>query len=203
MQKILAKSFFEKPTVEVAKNLLGKFLVRSFGKAQDKKMVVMIIEVEAYDGFKDRASHAHRGKTARNAVMFGEAGVWYVYFTYGMHWMLNVVTGQKDYPAAVLIRGIAGVNDGRHLHQQNVMNGPGKLTKFLKIDKKLNGKEANRKSGLWIEDRRIYPDSHGRIRIAGAKGGSALFVCRKSSRVGVNYAGKYWASRRYRFYLEI
>ena len=71
----------------------------------------MITEVEAYDGFKDKASHASRGKTERNKIMFEKAGKWYVYFTYGMHWMLNVVCGQKNYPAAILIRGAIQFNN--------------------------------------------------------------------------------------------
>ena len=101
--RVLNKKFFERDTITVAKELLGKCLVRRIGK---KKLRVIITEVEVYDGFRDKASHASRGKTKRNELMFGDAGHWYVYFTYGMHWMLNIVTRKKDYPAAVLIRGI-------------------------------------------------------------------------------------------------
>src|SRR3989304_10562893 len=104
--KTLEKKFFVRPTLTVAKDLLGKYLtIRADGKIQR----FMITEVEAYDGFKDKASHASRGKTERNTPMFGEAGVWYVYFTYGMHYMLNIVTGPQNYPAAVLIRGVEGI----------------------------------------------------------------------------------------------
>src|SRR3989338_2229715 len=101
MRKILPQSFFDRPTLAVARALLGKFLVRRTGK---KTLEAMITEVEAYDGPEDRASHASRGITPRTKIMFGEAGRLYVYFTYGMHWMLNVVTGSRGYPAAVLIR---------------------------------------------------------------------------------------------------
>jgi len=134
----------------------------------------MIVEVEAYDGFKDKASHAHRGKTARNAPMFGEAGRWYVYFTYGMHWMLNIVTGPKDYPAAVLIRGVKGIN------------GPAKLTKFLKIDKRFNNKLATRAAGLWIENHGVKIKKH---------------KIKRMPRVGVDYSGL-WAKKPLRFLLK-
>ncbi|MBI2626024.1 MAG: DNA-3-methyladenine glycosylase, partial [Candidatus Nealsonbacteria bacterium] len=99
----LQRSFFLRPTLLVSKELLGKYLVRKIGR---KILVGKITETEAYDGFKDKASHASRGNTERNKVMFDEGGRWYVYFTYGMHWMLNIVTGPQKYPAAVLIRGI-------------------------------------------------------------------------------------------------
>lgn len=104
MRKILNQEFFEsKNTIKIAKSLLGKFLVR---RNRGKTTAYFITEVEAYDGFKDKASHAYRGKTERNKIMFGKAGHWYIYFTYGIHWLLNIVTGPKDYPAAVLIRSI-------------------------------------------------------------------------------------------------
>src|SRR3989338_1327947 len=138
MRKVLPQKFFNQPVLKIAQNLLGKFLVRKF---RSKEISLIIIEIEAYNGFNDKASHASRGRTERNKVMFGEAGRWYVYFTYGMHWMLNIVTGSKNYPAAVLIRGTDKVK------------GPGRLTKYLKIDKKFNGSLADGKSGLWIEDR--------------------------------------------------
>ncbi len=168
MNKILPQKFFNRPTLTVAKALLGKFLVR---RLKGKECVLMITEVEAYDGLNDKASHASKGKTERNKIMFGEAGRWYVYFTYGMHWMLNIVTGPKDYPAAILIRGTKEIS------------GPARITKFLQISKKFNGKSASKKTGLWIEDRgvKIKPS-----QIATAK------------RIGVDYAGK-WADKPYRF----
>ena len=172
----------------------------------------MIIEVEAYDGFHDKASHAARGKTKRNAPMFGHAGHWYVYFTYGMHWMLNIVTGKKGYPAAVLIRGVNGIH------------GPARLTKKLKIDGKFDDLPANRKTGLWIEDggfrlvgEKIHPPKFsagklGRMNppspsppagLAGLRKGDSLsWRIKKSPRIGVSYAGKYWAGRHYRFFIE-
>lgn len=172
MKKVLGSTFFARPTVQVARSLLGKFLVRKIGK---REIALMITETEAYDGFKDKASHAHRGMTERNKIMFGPAGDWYVYLTYGMHWMLNVVTEKKNYPAAVLLRGVKGIN------------GPARLTKFLRIGKKLNKKKAGRASGLWIEDRNIkIPNS----RIT------------RGPRVGIAYAGRVWEKKPYRFLIE-
>lgn len=172
MKKVLDEKFFEHPAPEVAQKLLGKFLVR---RVNNKEIVSMITEVEAYEGVNDKASHAHRGVTERNKAMFGNPGIWYVYFTYGTHWMLNIVTGHKGHPSAVLIRGVEAVS------------GPGRLTKFFSIDKSLNGKTASRRDGLWIEDRGIAIEKKRIIRTA---------------RIGVSYAGPYWSRRKYRFVLE-
>ncbi len=172
-KKILTKKFFERATLVVARDLLGKFLVRKKGRTE---IAYMITEVEAYDGHNDKASHAHRGETTRNKVMFGEAGVWYVYFVYGMYDMLNMVTGPHRYPAAVLIRGVEGIH------------GPGRLTKKLGITRRLNGNDAVRISGLWIEDRGV------RVKRKNIQ---------KTPRIGVNYAGSVWSKKPYRFILKI
>ena len=108
----------------------------------------MITEVEAYDGFADRASHAARGKTPRNAPMWGKAGAWYVYFVYGVHEMLNIVTREEEYPAAVLIRGVEGIS------------GPGRLTKKLAIGRALNGKES-----LKLISRALQSENNGTLSI--------------------------------------
>ena len=170
MSKVLSKNFFNRPTLKVARELLGKFLVRKIGR---KKIEGMITEVEAYVGLKDKASHTSRGKTERNKVMFGKAGYWYVYFTYGMHWILNIVTERENYPAAILIRRVKGVN------------GPGRLTKFFKIDKIFNSKPANKITGLWIEDRGIKISPR---------------LIKRGKRIGVDYAGE-WKDRLWRFYV--
>ena len=168
----LKKPFFIGPTLSIAKDLLGKYLVRQQGS---DKVSLMITEVEAYIGPNDRACHASCGKTERNKVMFDEGGRWYVYFTYGMHWMLNIVTGPEGYPAAILIRGTDKVS------------GPARLTKYLKIDKRFNGLLADQKSGLWIEDR-------------GCKIKSSEIL--KTPRIGVNYAGPVWAKKPRRIYIQ-
>ena len=156
----------------MAKDLLGKYLVRS---KDGKKKRFKIVETESYGGYKDKASHSSRGKTKRNEVMFDEPGRAYVYFTYGMHYMLNIVCGREGYPAAVLIRGIEGCI------------GPGRLTKKLEIGKSLNGKVLSKKSGLWIED------SPSKIS------GRAIA---RTPRIGVDSSGPVWSKKLYRFILK-
>lgn len=135
----------------------------------------MISEVEVYDGFRDKASHAARGITPRNKVMYGKPGVWYVYLVYGMHNMLNIVTKEKGYPAAVLIRGVRGTS------------GPGRLTKTFHISRIYDGVEEKKSSGLWVEDRGVVVAKKDIIR---------------TRRIGVAYAGNYWAKKPLRFLLK-
>lgn len=184
MRRVLNREFFSRPAPLVAKALLGKFLVRRLG---GREVAVMITETEAYDGFGDKGSHAYRGKTSRTWPMFGPAGYWYIYFTYGMHWLLNVVAREENYPAAVLIRGAQyfGQPGGRD-KTLTILNGPARLTRFLKITGSLNAKPACRSSGLWLEDRGI------KISAARIKTGP---------RIGIDYAGPYWARRHWRFWL--
>ncbi|MEK7479208.1 MAG: DNA-3-methyladenine glycosylase, partial [Patescibacteria group bacterium] len=183
---ILRQSFFRRPVLKVAPELLGKFLVRRY---RGREIAGMITEVEAYDGPNDFASHASRGMTERNKIMFGEAGYFYVYLCYGMHWMLNIVTGEEGYPAAVLIRGVFILDQGgpsTSLREYRRVSGPGKVTKFLKIDNKLNGKAAMPENGLWFENRGIIvPKSK----------------IERTSRIGVHYA-KEWAEKPYRFRIK-
>jgi len=169
---ILAPEFYKKPVLAVAPELLGKFLVRQTGQTA---ISAMITEVEAYDGPEDLACHASKGRTARTETMFGEGGHWYVYLVYGMHEMLNIVTGEAGYPAAVLIRGLEGIN------------GPGRLTKRFGIGREFNGLPAAIDAGLYIEDRGMTIDP-ARIKT--------------SPRIGVDYAGPIWSGKPYRFYLE-
>ena len=192
MRKVLPADFFDRPTLVVAKELLGKFLVRKVGK---KEVALMITETEAYDGFKDKASHASRGQTPRNTPMFGPPGTMYVYFTYGIHWMLNLVCGKEKYPAAVLIRGLESLE--KVLRSGEIyrtparktfskLNGPAKLTKFLQIDKSLNTKMLGKESGLWVEDRGVV------VRPRDIE---------RTPRVGISYAGEY-VDKPWRFLLD-
>lgn len=180
---VLSKSFYNQPTLHAAQDLLGCFLVRKIGR---RIIRTKIVETEAYIGPNDLASHASRGRTTRNEVMFGKPGIIYVYFTYGLHYMLNIVTEKKDYPAAVLVRAAEPINDLRFKIFDLRTNGPAKLTKFLQIDKKFNGLPIyTKKYGLWIEEGERVNDRN----------------IVKTERIGVDYAGKYKNKLR-RFYIK-
>lgn len=167
-----AKSLRTRKTVTLARGLLGKILARRLADGAVTRH--RITEVEAYDGERDRACHASKGRTERTEVMYRPGGVWYVYLCYGTHEMLNLVTGPENYPAAVLIRGVEGIT------------GPGRMTKRLQIDRRFNGLVAARSSGLWLED-------------DGFK--VAPRWVRRGPRVGVDYAGPVWAKKPWRFQL--
>ncbi len=171
MRKVLGPAFFERKAPVVARELLGKFLVRKIGS---KEVASIITETEAYDGFEDKASHAHRGQTPRNTPMFGRPAHIYVYFTYGIHWMLNLVCGKEAYPSAVLIRSAGEVV------------GPARLTKALSIDKSLNALPLKKSSGLWVEDRG-YSFKNSDID--------------KTPRIGIRYAEE-WVEKPWRFVVK-
>ena len=193
----LKRNFFNRDTVLVAKQLLGKYLVRSIGS---KLIRAKITETEAYCGFKDKASHASKGITERTRVMFGQPGFSYVYMIYGMYHCFNIVTERKGYPAAVLIRGIELPNYGFRItdYKKNMqyairnelislkVRGPGKLCRELKIDRKLNGVDLCKSSELWIADGKdiIKPSQ-----------------IKKAKRIGVDYAGK-WKDKLWRFWID-
>ncbi len=141
--KPLPVSFYLQPTLDVARGLIGKILVRRY---HGTLLAGKIVEVEAYHGFDDRASHAYQRQTGRSAIMYTQGGVAYVYFTYGMYHCLNVVTEKEGYPSAVLIRAlepIAGITIMRRLREKTqihqLTNGPGKLCMALHITKNENG----------------------------------------------------------------
>jgi len=148
----LSQTFYERPTLTVARELLGMRIVRLLDGA---RLSGIITETEAYIGEDDLACHARAGRTLRTAVMYGRAGVAYIYFTYGMHWLLNVVTEAEGYPAAVLIRAIApdeGADVIRARRAGRDLNGPAKVTQALDVDGRLNQAELSAPaSGLWIE----------------------------------------------------
>lgn len=176
--KVLPLSFFDRPTVAVAREMIGCHLAI---RQDDRIRRLVITETEAYDGPNDLACHASRGKTKRTEILFLEAGHLYVYFTYGMHWLLNVVTGPAGYPAAVLIRGAQPLDDVVHY------NGPAKLTKALGITGAFNGQRLSRTGGLWLE----APDP--------AQPTPSIV---SSPRIGIDYAGPIWSQVHYRFVLK-
>jgi DNA-3-methyladenine glycosylase len=169
--KVLDYTFFDRSAEDVAHDLIGCRLCWRKGKHIDARIIT---ETEAYTGPDDLASHASRGRTKRNEAMFGPSGIFYVYFVYGMHWMVNVVTGPVGYPAAVLIRSVEGIT------------GPGRLTKTFKIDSSLNGKTASKETGVWFSER----------------SGPMKSTITRSSRIGVSYAGPIWSVKSYRFTLD-
>ena len=174
----LPRSFYSRPALEVASDLLGKVLVRRLGR---KNLSGKIVETEAYVGPHDLACHASKGHTPRTSVMFGSPGYAYVYMIYGFYFCLNVVTEPPGYPAAVLIRAVEPLDNAglmRKLRKNperetNVTSGPGKLCMAMSIDKQLNGADLLG-TGIWIEDRSF---DAGRILT--------------SPRVGVDYAGEF------------
>ena len=162
--KIIPREFYNRNTIDVAKDLLGKILVRVVDR---KTLSGVIVETEAYRSTDDPASHSYRGKTDRNSVMFGEVGHAYVYFTYGNHYCLNIVAKEDSTPAgAVLIRAIEPV-EGIKLMQRlrktndlyNLMSGPGKLTKALNVTKKQNGVDVTKKGEMYILNGKDVSDS--------------------------------------------
>ena len=159
------KSILDKPAPEAARELIGKILVR---RLPDGRVIrVRITETEAYFGESDTACHASHGRTKRTEVLYHPAGTIYVYLCYGIHWMLNLVTGPADDPQAVLIRGVEGVS------------GPGRVTKFLAIDKALNDQTLG--DELSLEDDGFRPETDA------------------SPRIGIGYASAEDQARLWRF----
>jgi len=183
MQK-LPRSFYDRDTIQVARELLGKHLVHV---SRGLERVGKIVEVEAYVGPHDLASHSSRGLTERNKVMFGPPGHAYVYFIYGMYYCMNVVTERHGHGSAVLLRAIEPVKsvEGRTC-------GPGLLCRAMDIDRRLNGQDLLGDSFFIAE-----PDSSA-VGRASPRIAHAPFGIVKSPRVGVDYA-KHWAKRHLRF----
>jgi DNA-3-methyladenine glycosylase len=161
--EILKKNFFERDTLRVARELLGTKLVRRY---HGRRMSGMVVETEAYLGADDSASHAFRGKTPRNQIMFGPAGIAYVYFTYGMHHLLNVVTETPGNPRAVLFRAILPLQGQSQMEAlrgkqgRELANGPAKLCQAMAIDLSLNAWDLTRGKTLWLETHNTIPENY-------------------------------------------
>ncbi|MDG6909216.1 MAG: DNA-3-methyladenine glycosylase [Nitrososphaerota archaeon] len=152
----LARAFFERRSPAVAKDLIGRLLVRV---ADGTRLAGVVVETEAYRGSRDPASHAYRGKTKRNEVMFGPAGIAYVYFTMGAHYCLNVTTEREGVAAAVLIRAIQPVEGAEKMKANRgvteatkVASGPGNLTRALGIGGEFNGEDMATSGRLFFEE---------------------------------------------------
>lgn len=163
----LNKEFFFQDAVSLAPKLLGKTIVRTFDDGTVCRFT--ITETESYYGEEDLACHASKGRTSRTEIMYAGGGYIYVYLIYGMYWMLNIVSGPKDHPEAVLIRSLREVN------------GPGRVGKILKLDKSFYGEDLNTSARIRIED---GPDI-------------VTFTC--SPRIGIDYAGELWKNKNWRF----
>ncbi len=167
MIKRLKEDFFHRDVLEAAPELVGKILVR---RLPDGTLLrERIAETEAYRGEEDKGCHASKGRTKRTEILYGESGVIYVYLCYGMHWLMNVITGEKDQPQGILLR--AG----------EVHDGPAKLTKYMGINGEINGQKIYQNDDIWIEDDGFRPDII------------------TAPRVGIDYAGEYWKDVPWRF----
>src|SRR5678816_1746500 len=173
-KRVLPRAYFNRPTITVARSLVGKYLIRCI---DGREIAGKIIEVEAYVGSQDKACHASKGRTETAEVMYGPGGVAYVYLIYGMYHCLNVVTEREEFPSAVLIRAVE--IDGE------LIDGPGRLCRALQIDRRLNRVDLTSGESLWFEDRRVL-----------VKGGDVV----AHPRIGVDYAGE-WAKKPWRFRL--
>lgn len=162
----LDKGFFQHDVLDVAPDLLGKKIVTSNGKLLNE---FVITDVEAYRGEEDKACHAHKGRTKRTEVMYSSGGLVYVYLIYGMYWMLNIVTGNENFPQAILIRAVQGCN------------GPGRVGRLLNIDKSYYGENLMLSNRIWIAD----------------TGQTMHYTC--SPRIGIDYADEIWRNKPWRF----
>lgn len=189
---MLKTEFFERPAPLLAPGLIGKALTR---RQNGNLLVGIITETEAYQGQEDLACHARVGKTRRNQVMYGAAGRAYIYFTYGMHWLLNIVADQVDTPAAVLIRAVfplAGeeamaLNRPHLAHSSQWLNGPAKLTQAFALDGSLNGHDVcNEESELYLEGALVVPEDK----------------IKTSPRVGLGTTPEPWLSLPWRWQLN-
>jgi DNA-3-methyladenine glycosylase len=165
----LSREFFTRDVLDVAPDLPGKILVVRLPEGTFGRFA--ITEVEAYRGSEDKACHAFRGRTPRTEIMFHEGGRLYIYFIYGMYYMLNIVTGKENDPQAVLIRGV-----------ENYL-GPGRLTKSIGIDSSFYGEDLVFSERIWVEDSGISS------------------VIKTGTRIGIEYAGEYWKSKPWRYYI--
>ena len=194
MNKKLKRNFFTQPTLKVAKDLLGKYIIHKVGK---EKIIGKIVETEAYIGQCDKASHAYLPlhlrkagcegkKTKRNEAEYLIGGHIYIYLVYGMYWQLNISTYKEGKPECVLIRAIELIQKNLK-NIQKLANGPGKLCRFLKISGKHYGLDLCKSDKIWLEDggEKIKP--------------SQIMA---APRIGIDYAGPYWSKIKWRFYIK-
>jgi DNA-3-methyladenine glycosylase len=193
MKKKLLRKFYNRNTLTVAKELLGKYLIRKIG---NKKIIGKIVETEAYVGPKDKASHAFGNKmTERNKAEYLDGGHIYIYLVYGMYWQFNISTRGKGKPECVLIRALEPIitkekaqstNYKKPKKEERMASGPGKLCKWMALDKSFYGEDIIKSGRLWME--------------RGEKIKSNNIVADK--RIGIDYAGPEWAEKKWRFFIR-
>ena len=177
----LDHDFFARPTLDVSRALLGKCLVR---RDVDRTTTALITEVEAYRAPRDAASHAYRGRrTQRVEPLYGPPGTLYIYLVYGLHWLLNIATVAPEVPEGILVRGV--VLDP--WTEPRLAIGPGKLTNALRIDGRFDGADATTSPHVWFEDHGVVVP---RSRVL------------TGPRIGIDYAGPFWAARPWRFRVD-
>lgn len=182
MRKRLNRDFFKRSTLKVAKELLGKYIVRRIGK---RKLVGKIVETEAYIGPKDKASHAYLGKiTSRNITEYLEGGHIYIYLCYGVWWQLNITTQREGRPECVLIRALEPLE--KKAKEKKLASGPGKVCRWLRLNGSFNGEDLVQSRRIWIEER-------------GEKIKEKEIVA--TQRIGIEYAEE-WAEKPWRFYIK-
>ena len=167
MNKRIDPEFFHRDVLEAAPDLVGKILVHRLPDGTELRE--RIAETEAYRGEEDKGCHAAKGRTKRTELLYGESGVIYVYLCYGMHWLMNVITGEKDQPQGLLLRA------GKRF------DGPAKKKKNMKIDGSFNGIDLRSCEEIWFEDDGCRPE------------------IKTAPRVGIDYAGDYWKNIEWRF----
>jgi len=189
LTKPLPRDFYARPTIEVARDLLGCHLCHRLPDGE--LLVARITETEAYDGPSDSACHGAKGRTARTDVLFGPPGHAYIYLIYGMYELFNVVTDRDNYPAGVLIRGIepvlgeARMCQLRPVPRRNLCNGPGKLTRAMNIDRRYHGLDLTTGDTLWLSEG--ASDENYRIE--------------SGPRIGIDYADEIHRLAPWRFWL--
>lgn len=170
MNNKLSYEFFHRDALTVASELAGKILARKL--PDGTVMRIRITETEAYCGEEDKGCHASKGRTPRTELLYGKAGIIYIYLCYGIHWLMNVITGEEGHPEGVLLRAGEG------------FNGPAKLTKAIGADKRFNGLSICDNEEIWLED------------------DGEEFEITTAPRVGIDYAGDEWKNKPWRFITE-
>ena len=185
MAKQIEASFFSQSVLEVAPALIGKVLCRQL--LDGSILRSLVVETEAYNGEADSACHASKGKTERTKVMYHSGGTIYIYLIYGMYHMLNIVTGAKEQPEAVLIRAIQPLSLPDNLKKSEIVsNGPGKLCRYLNIERSLNGLGLQKENRLWLE----YFETQKEIEVI------------SSTRIGIGYANEADQQKPWRFLMK-